>query len=86
MLLAQFSGTDRRYAFVLVICRPYQRLHLAHNFLTEVPPVLKLLKYLCGLLEHCRLNIRKLQVPARVPPAKHYSLQTLRQHDMNTDK
>jgi hypothetical protein len=27
MVVAQFSKTDCRYAFVLVICRPFQRLN-----------------------------------------------------------
>ncbi len=41
LLLAQFSETDRRYAFITVICRPFQSLHWAHNFLWgAMPPLL----------------------------------------------
>ncbi len=30
---AQYSETDRRYAFVLVICRPFRRQNRGHNSL-----------------------------------------------------
>ncbi len=30
-VLAQYSATDSRHAFILVICRPFQRQNLAHS-------------------------------------------------------
>ncbi len=78
LLLAQFSETDRSYAFIIVICRPFQSLHWAHNFLWGA-----------AIADLGWLNIRQLQVPAGVPQAKQkrlYSLQTLRQLDINTDQ
>ncbi len=77
MLLAQFSETDRQYAFIIVICRPFQRLHWAHNFLWGA-----------AIADLGWLNIRQLRVPAGIPQAKHkclYSLQTLRQLDIVED-
>jgi hypothetical protein len=91
MLVAQYSATYSWYAFVLVICRPFQkqscRIELIIPF--EVPPVL--LKKLggCCSADFGWLNIGLLKVPAGVPQAKHqivYNLQTLRQLDINTDQ
>ncbi len=78
MLLAQFSETDRHYDFIIVICRPFQRLDWAHNFLWGA-----------AIADLGWPNIKQLQVSAGVPQAKHkclYSLQTLCQLDINTDQ
>ncbi len=41
MLMAQYSETDCQYAFVLVICPPFQRQNWGHNPFE-------------GLLVHCK--------------------------------
>jgi hypothetical protein len=54
MLVAQFSNTDRRYAVVLLICRPFQRLiELINPFEVRTASVVEITLLPAGAMQTC---------------------------------